>query len=75
MLSALQNKSVELLEKVVSTLDSYEELQKRPHVFANEEVKPEEAKDKLKHLSFELIDIGLHAGQKGLAILQKTTPY
>ena len=33
------------------------------------------AKEKIKNLSFELIDIGLHTGCKGLEILQKTTPY
>lgn len=27
------------------------------------------------HLSFELIDIGLHTSQKGLNMLQQTAPY
>jgi len=34
MLSVLQNKSVEFLETIVHTLDSYEEIQKRQRVFA-----------------------------------------
>lgn len=35
----------------------------------------DEAKEKFKQLSLELIDIGLHTGQKGLHLLQQTKPY
>lgn len=31
--------------------------------------------EKLKQLSFELLDIGLHTGSIGLTIVKKTTPY
>lgn len=36
MLQLLQNKSIELLETLVDRLDQYEELQKRPKVFAKQ---------------------------------------
>ena len=89
MLSVLQNKSVEFLETIVHTLDSYEEIQKRQRVFAKNleeeqeadkdkvkgadqdarDVNPDEPKEKLKHLGFELIDITIHTSKKGLDLL------
>ena len=49
MLSVLQNKSVEFLETIVHTLDSYEEIQKRQRVFARSLEQEQEAeKDKVK---------------------------
>lgn len=85
MLQSIQDKSVHLLETIVERLEEFDQLKKRPKVFAQandssdedddrvvhhstspsyaeggatEDVAP---KDKLKQLSFELIDIGLHS--------------
>ena len=103
MLQVLQNRSIQLLETIVNTLDSYEEIKKRPRRFgkksedkqdqekqqkedvnkkdqeikADDEVddvenqdsnKQQEGNDvdKFKNLSFELIDIGLFFGEKGI---------
>lgn len=75
MLSVIQDKSVAVLETIVQRLEQqYEPLQKRPRVFAkaaassdddassNEGHPAEEVPttEKLKQLSFELIDIGIH---------------
>lgn len=37
MLSVLQNKSLSLLETLVNTLEQYEDIQKRPRVFAGKQ--------------------------------------
>jgi hypothetical protein len=88
MLQVIQNKSVQVLETIVERLEQYEQLQKRPRVFAKgipDDGKNEvasstsshgsnhdevDAKEKLKQLSFELIDIGLHTSQLGLELVQ-----
>ena len=86
MLQVIQNKSVQVLETIVERLEQYEQLQKRPRVFAKgaaDESKNEVAsstsshgsdevdpKEKLKQLSFELIDIGLHTSKLGLELVQ-----
>lgn len=105
MLQVLQNRSLQLLETIVNTLDSYEEIKKRPRRFAKkseeeqdkEKLQKEDANkkgkeikaddevddveqegndvDKLKHLSFELIDIGLFFGERGIQKVQSTRPY
>ena len=90
MLQAIQNKTVDLLDTVVKTIESYDDYQKRESYFAEKcihqhptgegETKPSSDEDaisgddaeggdermppgeKFKHLSFELIDIGLHGG-------------
>lgn len=41
MLTVLQNKSLELLENLVHTLESYEGVEKRPRVFAKKEEQQE----------------------------------
>lgn len=81
MLSVIQEKSVQLLETIVERLEKYEQVQKRPRVFAKSEAdtydegshsshesNTEEADktEKLKQLSFELIDIGLYTSQLGI---------
>jgi hypothetical protein len=43
MMQVLQTKSLHLLETLVSTLEQYEELQKRPRYFAKEQKNPEAA--------------------------------
>lgn len=94
MLSAIQDRSVQLLETIVERLEKYEQLQKRPKVFAkvaepehvdgahsnsSHESNPDdvssEKTEKLKQLSFELIDIGLHTTSIGLELVQNTTAY
>ena len=88
MLSAIQDRSVQLLETIVERLEKYEQLQKRPKVFAkvaepehvdgahsnsSHESNPDdvsaEKTEKLKQLSFELIDIGLHTTSIGLELV------
>ena len=51
MLQVLQNKSLDLLETLVTTLEQYESVQKRPHVFADKCVHNGEVhhKSKKKH--------------------------
>ena len=81
MLSVIQEKSVQLLETIVERLEKYEQVQKRPRVFAKSEAdtydegshsshesNTDEADktEKLKQLSFELIDIGLYTSQLGI---------
>jgi hypothetical protein len=91
MLQVIQTKSISLLDTLVLKLEQYEDVAKRPRVFApacahgaeSKEVKKkdsanapaENGQEKLKHLSLELIDIGLHTGLKGLELIQATTPY
>lgn len=110
MLQVLQNRSLQLLETIVTTLDSYDEIKKRPRRFAkkdqdedqqekqknaddqnDKDIKADdevddvendqsssrdlEGAEKFKHLSFELIDIGLFFGEKGLNKVQQTRPY
>jgi hypothetical protein len=41
MLQQIQDKSVQLLETIVERLDQFEQLQKRPKVFAKEESQDE----------------------------------
>ena len=60
MLSAIQDKSVLLLETIVQRLEQNDELSKRPRVYAKDQ------EDKLLSLGYELIDIGLYTGQLGL---------
>ena len=62
MLSAIQDKSILLLETIVQRLEQNDQLSKRPRVYAKEE----EEGDKLLSLGYELIDIGLYTGQLGL---------
>lgn len=84
-----------LLETIVERLEEFDQLKKRPRVYAHnnalssdedekvvhrstspsaegEELHP---KDKLKQLSFELIDIGVHSSQLAVDMLQKTEIY
>ena len=88
MLSLIQDKSVQLLETIVERLEQYEQLQKRPRVFAKAEAdtqdadshsshgsNPDDATEKIKQLSFELIDIGLHTSQLGLEVVQNSAVY
>eukprot|EP00347_Sterkiella_histriomuscorum_P014547 403360459 len=110
MLQVLQTRSLQLLETIVNTLDSYDEIKKRPRRFAkkdqdedeqdkqkdssqqkyqeinsDDDVENKDNKDqsqndvegteKFKHLSFELIDIGLFFTEKGLQKVQQTRPY
>jgi hypothetical protein len=109
MLSTIKDKSLNILENIYHTLDSYEDAQNRPKVFSmrkeqenessaassedsrkygtdekedqeeenNSDVNYDElsTNDKFKYLTFELIDIGLFQGQKGLSYIQSTTPY
>jgi hypothetical protein len=105
MLQALQTKSIDLLDSVVKTIESYDDFQKRESYFAEKcihqhkegegDTKPssededsiskaEEGEgkeqsmplgEKFKHLSYELIDIGLHGGQKGINYLKETQVY
>ena len=108
MLNTIRDKSLNILESIYQTLDSYEETQKRPKVFSmrkdqenddqkdsNEESQKDgsneggdqepvgndvnydelSTNEKFKYLTFELIDIGLFQGQKGLDYIQSTTPY
>jgi hypothetical protein len=96
MLQVIQTKSVAILETIVERLEQYEQLQKRPRVFAKEsdaaaahhdalssnsshsdqgDDVPVDAKQKLKQLSFELIDIGLHTSQLGLELVQSSEQY
>jgi hypothetical protein len=105
MLTVLQNKSIDLLDTVVKTLESYDGLDKRESYFAekcihnnsykedtkasreyddkspemdddddqdNETLAPGE---KFKHLSFELLDIGLVQTAKGFKYLKSTPIY
>lgn len=79
MLSVLRNKSLDLLDTIVTTLEQYDDVKSRPRVFAKTCMHEEEEEDqdmkesdvkegepqaetynRFKHLSFELIDIGLH---------------
>ncbi len=80
MLQQIQDKSVQLLETIVERLDKFEQLQKRPRVFAKEDDQDgsqssdEEqngSTEKLKQLSFELIDIGLYSSQLALDLVKE----
>jgi hypothetical protein len=71
---------VQLLETIVERLDKFEQLQKRPRVFAKEDDQDgsqssdEEqngSTEKLKQLSFELIDIGLYSSQLALDLVKE----
>lgn len=101
MLQAIQNKSLNLLDSLVNTLEQYEDVQKRPKVFAEKCLHKEDHSNenaakggenssddvnvdgdkemapsqKFKSLSFELIDIGLFHGQKGLNYIKQTPAY
>jgi len=104
MLQTIQNKSIDLIDSVVRTLESYEHNEKRERYFADKcihhpttETKesddaypslendgddvPHESeetlapKDRFKHLSFELIDIGLHNGVMALDYISQTPIY
>ncbi len=82
MLQQIQDKSVLLLETIVERLDQFEQLQKRPKVFAKEddhdgssqssshEEEQHGSSEKLKQLSFELIDIGLYSSQLALELVK-----
>ena len=61
MLSAIQDKSVLLLETIVQKLEQNEQLSKRPRFIAKDE-----DQDKLLSLGYELIDIALYTSQLGL---------
>ena len=81
MLQQIQDRSVQLLETIVERLDQFETLQKRPKVFAKEddqdgtssshEEDQSGSTEKLKQLSFELIDIGLYSSQLGLELVKE----
>lgn len=119
MLQVIQTRSLQLLETIVNTLDSYDEVKKRPRRFAKKQDAPEddhhheddhhshhshhsdhedqdgkntddvsddrchhetlEGAEKFKHLSFELIDMGLFFGEqsvyKSLNRVQQSAPY
>jgi hypothetical protein len=94
MISAIQEKSLDMLSSVVKTLESYDDVANRQPVFATDchHKKPQEEKtlipggkdgaqiyevthddddqevetlapgERFKHLTFELIDIGIYGG-------------
>ncbi len=104
MLTVIQNKSIDILDTVVKTLESYDGLDKRESYFADKcihnshkedsksgrsyddkspEMEDDDDQDndalapgeKLKHLSFELLDIGLVQTAKGFKYLKSTPIY
>ena len=76
MINSLISKPIDLLESLVESLEKYEENERRPRVFGKEHSSlKEEGKtgeeassstetpvERLKNLSFELLDIGLFQG-------------
>ena len=98
MMQTIRDKSVQGLETIVERLENFEQLQKRPRVFAKEPAAlsdddqdsdgasshhssnrddgaADHSSEKLKQLSFELIDIGIHTSQLGLELVQQTETY
>lgn len=108
MLSTIQHRTIDLLDHLVSTLEQYEDTQKRPKYFAekcihedrhshkdhhkhddhnrhhgdehhhdhhdhHDETMP--PSERFKHLSFELIDIGLYKGQNAIEYVKQTPIY
>ena len=88
MFQSIQDKSVQLLETIIERLEEYDQLKKRPRVFGQGAVISDDdyhgsqhssthgeevpASDKLKQLSFELIDIGLHSSKLALELVQES---